>query len=169
MKQVSLAVHGLVFSFKEPLDQTLPPAGDSRSPGVSPPPALQAVKTRLPRACLTRHLPPSGIPTLVTAFFLHNPRALFHALRAHGVLPPRLFPFAEPSGPLEPGCPPAVSHQQPRTEAGCLVYRALLPTKIRHLQVRVYPILQAAALLAFLPSRDFPPAEPAPISRNLPS
>jgi hypothetical protein len=58
---------------------------DSRSHGVRALSAHTAVEARLPRACLTRHLPASGFCTLLPVYVFHSLPALFHAGRAHRV------------------------------------------------------------------------------------
>jgi len=113
---------------------------DSSSPGVSGPSALEVSRARLPRVCLTRHLPSSGIRTLLTVCFSRHPPALFHAGRAPGLLPSGLLPFTEPSVPLGPGPLRDVGAEPPRSSrtsrsdpsAPNLAFEALLSAKIRH-------------------------------------
>jgi hypothetical protein len=49
-------------------------------------------RTRFTRACLTRHLPPTGFLTLLTVYFPSDPLAFFHARNTHGVLSSGHFP-----------------------------------------------------------------------------
>jgi hypothetical protein len=103
---------------------------------VSSPSALAAGEVHSPRVCLTRYVPPPGFLTLLTAYALSSPPALFHAGSAHGVLPFRAFPFERSrlaSRRPQPSCrwpdpiPPAHHmgrHEPPRGDRAPLPHAA---------------------------------------------
>jgi len=127
----------------------------SSSRGVRSPSAPSVREARLPRVCLTRHLPTSGFLALLPACFFPNLPALFHAGSAHGVFPSGLFPLAEPSFPLGSGTFLAlilthVNSGKPEIHLNeNLVFKVLLSARIRHPRARGEPVTEIAALLGF--------------------
>lgn len=90
LSKASPSTHELGFPFRDSL----------RGPGVNHashshevfvPFSASIRKTRFPRACLTRHLPPPGFFILLTCCFPSDPLALFHASNALGVRSFRAF------------------------------------------------------------------------------
>jgi hypothetical protein len=93
----------------------------ANSPGVWSLSALVTVEARLPRVCLTRHLPTSGFLTLLPAYFFPSFPALFHAGSAprvflQGVSPPQsLRPLSEPVTFLALEPEPSILRVAPRS------------------------------------------------------
>jgi len=74
------------------------PKPTASSPRVRSSSAHSATEARLPRVCLTRHLPTPGFLTLLPVYVFHSLPALFHAGNAlevflQGFFPPRSLRF----------------------------------------------------------------------------
>lgn len=128
------------------------------SPRVWSSSALAAAEARLSRVCLTRHLPTSGIPTLLPACVFHNLPALFHAGNALEVFLQGLFPSTEPSPSLENGNLPDVSKRPSEIQVNSIFTRThasasrlCSPRGFATRRDGVNRLRQAAALLVFGP------------------
>jgi hypothetical protein len=149
-------------SFTGPDRRQPKPAASSH--GVRSPSASSVLEARLPRACLTRHLPTSGFLTLLPVCFLQHLPALFHAGNAHGVSsfrafsPRRALRFLSDAVTFVTLAParkdPQVTSKVLQT--GRPVSKALLSAKIRHLRPWVQPCRRPLPSWFSLTSRDFP-------------
>jgi len=142
--------------------------GGSTSPGVWSPSALSATEARSTQACLTWHLPPSGFLTLLTVYFLRYLPALFHAGHAHGVLPPGLFPPDRAFSPSRSWLPSWRWSLRDRNRGSSSPSGSYsLPGSVT--STAAFDHREAATLLVFPPSREFPRTALARLSLRLPS
>jgi len=122
-----------------------PAAAVDSSHGVWSLAATSAPGARLPRACLTRHLPTSGFLTLLPAYFSQNLPALFHAVAARRVLLQGLSPrwslrfLSKPVPFMTLVRAQARFGGTPKHPARHLAFKVLLSVRIRHLRSRCEP------------------------------
>jgi hypothetical protein len=103
------------------------------------------------RVSHTRLFPPSGFLTLLTAYFFQSPPALLHAGNTHGVFRKDFSPTQsiQTLSRLIFLLMLTLDKNDPKPPDQCLIFRTLLPARIRHLQSGCDPTKKAAALLVF--------------------
>lgn len=110
---------------------------------------------RFTQACLTQHLPSSGTHTLLTAYFLRDLPAFFHAGYAHGILPSGLFPL---NGAFPASRPKLPSRRWSGLPHGHLSSTSGLcsPLRVRHSQLRTESSAASRCPPGFQLSKAFP-------------